>query len=340
MGISFGVEIVNRPEFLTTRGQWATLRKALLKNLTDREPDPPRVITPGTCKMRGFFVLDPHPQEGTRTMYYEKSVSWVEEIVSEQNAWRTHTINLIASENVLSRRARALMGSDFVHRYAEGHPGERYYQGTDKIDEIEIRVKKHLKTLFDCRQVDVRPISGTVVNDAVFSQYIHPGDIVLVNSTAGGGHISHHKVGSVGKYTRNIIDFPLTPDGYHVDVDKTVGLIRTVHPKVLILGKSLFLFPEPVAALAEVAKKLGRPDHLRCGARSGAHRGEAFSGPLGRWGRRDHRQHAQDLSRIPERDRHKQHEGPRMEDDRQGGVSGFLLQSPSGHTRAPGGDHL
>ena len=60
----------------------------------------------------------------------------------------------------------------------------------------------------------------TVVNDAVFSQYIDPGDIVLVNSTAGGGHISHHKVGSVGKYTRNIIDFPLTPDGYHVDVDK------------------------------------------------------------------------------------------------------------------------
>ena len=109
-------------------------------------------------------------------MYYEKSVSWVEEIVSEQNAWRTHTVNLIASENVLSRRARSLMGSDFVHRYAEGHPGERYYQGTDKIDEIETRVKKHLKTLFNCRQVDVRPISGTVVNDAVFSQYIRPGD--------------------------------------------------------------------------------------------------------------------------------------------------------------------
>jgi glycine hydroxymethyltransferase len=188
-------------------------------------------------------------------MYYEKSVSWVEEIVSEQNSWRAHTINLIASENVLSRRARALMGSDFAHRYAEGHPGERYYQGTDKIDEIEARVKKHLKTLFNCRQVDVRPISGTVVNDAVFSQYIAPGDIVLVNSTAGGGHISHHKVGSVGKYTRNIIDFPLTEDGYHLDVDRTVELIRTVHPKVLIFGKSLFLFPEPVAALAEEARR-------------------------------------------------------------------------------------
>ena len=190
-------------------------------------------------------------------MHYEKSVVWVERIVAEQNEWRSHTINLIASENVLSRRARAVMGSDFAHRYAEGHPGERYYQGTDKIDEIEARMKKHLKTLFRCRQVDVRPISGTVCNDAVFSQYIDYGDVVLVNSTAAGGHISHHRVGSVGKYTRNIVDFPLTKDGYHIDVDRTVGLIRTVHPKVLIFGKSLFLFPEPVAALAEEGRKNG-----------------------------------------------------------------------------------
>ncbi len=183
-------------------------------------------------------------------MYYEKNVSWIEEIVAQQNEWRSHTINLIASENVLSRRARRVMGSDFAHRYAEGHPGERYYQGTDKIDEIEARVKKHLRTLFNCRHLDVRPISGTVANDAVFSQFIKPGDIVMVNSTAGGGHISHHRAGSVGKYTRNIIDFPLTPDGYHIDVERTIQLIRTIHPKVLILGKSLFLFPEPVRELA------------------------------------------------------------------------------------------
>ncbi|MEW6441776.1 MAG: serine hydroxymethyltransferase [bacterium] len=190
-------------------------------------------------------------------MYYEKNVSWIEDIVAQQNEWRSQTINLIASENVLSRRSRRVMGSDFAHRYAEGHPGERYYQGTDKIDEIEIRVKKHLKTLFNCRQIDVRPISGTVANDAVFSQFIQPGDIVMVNSTAAGGHISHHRVGSVGKYTRNIIDFPLTPDGYHIDVDKTLDLVQTLHPKVLVLGKSLFLFPEPVSQLSDAVRKNG-----------------------------------------------------------------------------------
>jgi glycine hydroxymethyltransferase len=185
---------------------------------------------------------------------YERNIKWIEEIVAQQNEWRLNTINLIASENVMSNRARQVMGSDFAHRYAEGHPGERYYQGTDKIDEIETWVKQQLKTLFNCQHMEVRPISGTVANDAVFSRYIKPGDVAMVNSTAGGGHISHHKSGSVGKYTKNIVDFPLTPDGYHIDCEQLHQLIKKLHPKVLILGKSLFLFPEPVKELVGICR--------------------------------------------------------------------------------------
>jgi glycine hydroxymethyltransferase len=74
----------------------------------------------------------------------------------------------------------------------------------------------------------------------------------MVNSTAGGGHISHHKSGSVGKYTKNIVDFPLTPDGYHIDCEATYALVKKLHPKVLIFGKSLFLFPEPIKDLVEI----------------------------------------------------------------------------------------
>jgi len=188
---------------------------------------------------------------------YERNVERVEQLVQEQNQWRMETVNLIASENVMSRRAREVMGSDFCHRYAEGHPGERYYQGTEKIDEIEMRVKQHLKALFACRHIDVRPISGTVANDAVFSRYIKPGDIVMVNSTSGGGHISHHKQGSVGKYTSNIINFPLTDDGYHIDVKETIRILERVPVKVMIMGKSLYLFPDPVKELAPICKELG-----------------------------------------------------------------------------------
>jgi len=148
------------------------------------------------------------------------------------------------------------MGSDFCHRYAEGHPGELYYQGTDKIDTIETDVKRYLKTLFGCLHTEVRPISGTNANEAVFSRYIKPGDIVMVNSTPGGGHISHQRAGTVGKYTKNVISFPRTKDGYHIDVERTRSLIRAVKPSLVIFGKSLFLFPEPVQDLFEVCGKV------------------------------------------------------------------------------------
>jgi glycine hydroxymethyltransferase len=211
---------------------------------------------------------------------HERNVKWIEEVVGQQNEWRRSTINLIASENVMSGRARAVMGSDFAHRYAEGHPGERYYQGTDKIDEIESWIKLQLKTLFNCQHMEVRPISGTIANDAVFSRYIAPGDVVMVNSTAGGGHISHHKSGSVGKYTKNIVDFPLTPDGYHLDCEQTEKLITKLHPRVLILGKSLFLFPEPVRELRKVCSDNGTTVIYDAAHVLGLIAGKRFQDPL------------------------------------------------------------
>jgi glycine hydroxymethyltransferase len=77
----------------------------------------------------------------------------------------------------------------------------------------------------------------------------------MANSTPGGGHISHHRLGSLGKFTKNIIDFPLTADGYHLDVEKTKNLINQIKPKLIVLGKSLFLFPEPIAELYDVCEQ-------------------------------------------------------------------------------------
>ena len=186
---------------------------------------------------------------------YEKEVVELENQIQKQNRWREECINLIASENVLSRRARAQAGSDFAHRYAEGHPGERYYRGTSFIDDIENQLKTNLKILFECDHSEVRPISGTNANEAFFSRYVNPGDVVMVNSTPAGGHISHHREGSLGKFTKNIIDIPLTADGYHMDVVKTTYLIEKARPRLIVLGKSLFLFPEPIAEIAEVCNR-------------------------------------------------------------------------------------
>ena len=188
---------------------------------------------------------------------YLKEISEIENLIQKQSQWRNRCINLIASENVVSRRVRAQSGSDFAHRYAEGHPGERYYRGTSYIDEIENQLTTNLKILFECDHAEVRPISGTNANEAVFSRFVSPGEVVMVNSTPAGGHISHHKEGSLGKFTKNIIDIPLAEDGYHLDLEKTAYLVEKAKPKIMVLGKSLFLFPEPVRELSEVCRQYG-----------------------------------------------------------------------------------
>lgn len=184
-----------------------------------------------------------------------ESFQEIESLIREQNAWRSGCINLIASENVLSRRVRRAMGSDFCHRYAEGHPGKRYYEGTRIIDRLESGVREDVREIFRCRNADVRPYSGNVANEAIFSRLLKGEKTVMVNSTPGGGHISHHKAGSVGKFAKTIVDFPRSADGYSTDVAKTRDLIDEVKPQVLILGKSMILFPEPVSDLAEICRQ-------------------------------------------------------------------------------------
>ena len=79
----------------------------------------------------------------------------------------------------------------------------------------------------------------------------------MVNSTPGGGHISHHLAGSVGKFTTNVINFPLAEDGFHIDIESTKELIGICRPKMLIFGKSLFLFPEPISELTGICNEYG-----------------------------------------------------------------------------------
>ena len=128
-------------------------------------------------------------------------ISDIERIIAEQNIWRqTKTINLIASENTPSEAVQRVQISDFMGRYAEGHPNQgdktnRYYQGTRFIDEIESMATKEILDLFNARQADVRPISGNAANTAIALGWLRGGDTIVANSTDAGGHISHGAVG-------------------------------------------------------------------------------------------------------------------------------------------------
>lgn len=175
--------------------------------------------------------------------------------LSANDAWRSSTLNLIASENILSSAARGVLDSDLLHRYAEGHPGGRYYEGTRFVDEIEQQTEEVIRRLFHAGWADVRPISGTVANEAVFSRLVPHGAPVVAHTIAAGGHISHARIGSLGKRTRQIHPWPTTADGYTIDVPAARDLIAREKPALVVFGRSLILFPEPVADLLDVCRE-------------------------------------------------------------------------------------
>jgi glycine hydroxymethyltransferase len=221
-------------------------------------------------------------------------------IVEVQEQWRgQQTINLIASENAQSPAVRAIQDSDFMARYAEGHPNKgdqvnRYYQGTQYIDQIETMAREELLALTRCRQADVRPISGNAANTAIALGYLRAGDAVMVNSTAAGGHISHNTIGVFGRRVQirglslnlnaakhiPLHFFPLTDDLYHTDIQKSLDLIDHVSPRLIVLGKSLILFPEPVQELAVMCRERNIPILYDAAHVFGLIVGDTFQDPL------------------------------------------------------------
>ena len=181
----------------------------------------------------------------------------VRQLLDESDRWRRRTLNLIASENVLSPAARSVLDSDFLHRYAEGHPGFRYYEGTRYVDEVERLAQEVMCRIFRTGWADVRPISGTVSNEAVFSRLVPQGAAAIAHTIATGGHISHARIGSLGKRTKNISPWPMEENGYRIDVAAAQDMLREQKPHMAVVGRSLFLFPEPVAELSEVCRETG-----------------------------------------------------------------------------------
>jgi glycine hydroxymethyltransferase len=205
----------------------------------------------------------------------------IDRLCRAQDEWRGATINLIASENVLSPAARRLLDSDFHHRYAEGHPGERYYEGTRFIDAIEDRTRRLVAELFGADRVDVRLPSGTTANEAVFSALMKGGGTALAHGVAGGGHISHARFGALGKRADRIVELPRLADGFHMDAPAARALIAAERPRLVVLGRSLFLFPEPIEEIRGACDEVGAVILYDASHVLGLIAGGAFQDPLG-----------------------------------------------------------
>ena len=186
-----------------------------------------------------------------------EDVAFLEDQVDRHHAWFSESLPLIASENLISPLAREMLLIDFQDRYAEGLPGERYYQGNTYVDAVEVRVTELARRLFRCRHADVRPISGTNANLAVLFALGEPGDTITTVALSDGAHISTAKFGAVGVRGMKQVTYPFDVDTMNLDVDGTIKVLKSTRPKIALFGQSVFLFPTPLKALRDTLQEVG-----------------------------------------------------------------------------------
>lgn len=165
-------------------------------------------------------------------------------------------IELIASENFVSKAVMAAMGSPLTNKYAEGYPGHRYYGGCVHVDVIEDLARERAKKLFGCEYVNVQPHSGAQANMAVFFAILNPGDTVMGMNLNHGGHLSHGSSANLsGKYF-NVVPYGVNDDGV-IDYDDVRRIALEARPKLIVCGASAYPRAIDFKKFREIADEAG-----------------------------------------------------------------------------------
>ena len=168
---------------------------------------------------------------------------------------RTH-IELIASENLVSKAVMAAMGSVLTNKYAEGYPGKRYYGGCEYVDVVEELARERAKKLFGCEYVNVQPHSGAQANMAVFFAVLNPGDTFMGMSLDMGGHLTHGSpVNMSGKYF-HAVPYGINADGF-IDYDEVRRIALECKPKMIVAGASAYARKIDFKRFREIADEVG-----------------------------------------------------------------------------------
>lgn len=174
---------------------------------------------------------------------------------SELARQRNH-IELIASENFVSKAVMEAMGSPLTNKYAEGYPGKRYYGGCEYVDVVEDLARERAKKLFGCEYVNVQPHSGAQANMAVFFAVMNPGDTFMGMSLDMGGHLTHGSpVNMSGKYFR-AVPYGITADGF-LDYDEVRSIAKKSRPKMIVAGASAYPRAIDFKIFREIADEVG-----------------------------------------------------------------------------------
>jgi glycine hydroxymethyltransferase len=181
----------------------------------------------------------------------------VADAIGKELGRQQHEIELIASENIVSKAVLEAAGSVLTNKYAEGYPGRRYYGGCQYVDIVEQLAIDRAKKLFGCGFANVQPNSGSQANQGVFNALAAPGDTILGLSLAAGGHLTHGSpVNQSGKWFKPV-SYMVRPDTHRVDMDEVYKLALEHRPRIIIAGGSAYPRQFEFADFRAIANEVG-----------------------------------------------------------------------------------
>ncbi|MDR7059601.1 MULTISPECIES: serine hydroxymethyltransferase [unclassified Sphingopyxis] len=197
-------------------------------------------------KSAGYFT------DGVGTVDPAVAAAMKHELEREQ-----YQIELIASENIVSKAVLEAQGSVFTNKYAEGYPGRRYYQGCAPSDEVETLAVDRAKQLFDCGYANVQPHSGAQANGAVMLALTKPGATILGMSLDAGGHLTHGAPPAMSGKWFNAVQYGVRADDHLVDFDQVEALAKEHRPALIIAGGSAYPRTLDFARFRKIADDVG-----------------------------------------------------------------------------------
>jgi glycine hydroxymethyltransferase len=178
-------------------------------------------------------------------------------LIQKELARQKGNLELIASENFVSRAVLEAAGSVLTNKYAEGYPGRRYYGGCEFIDQIEQLAIDRVKALYGAEHANVQPHAGAQANTAVYFASVNPGDTILGLALPHGGHLTHgHHLNFSGHYF-NFAEYEVEPGSEVIDYDKLRAQAKEVKPKMIVAGASAYPRTLDFAAFGSIAKDVG-----------------------------------------------------------------------------------
>ncbi len=198
---------------------------------------------------------------GVRDRFFEASLGRadpdIQSAIHAELKRQQRQIELIASENIVSRAVLEAQGSVLTNKYAEGYPGRRYYGGCEFVDEVERLAIDRAKRLFDCKFANVQPHSGANANQAVFFALLQPGDKFLGMDLACGGHLTHGSPVNISGKWFHPVAYGVREDDHLIDMDQVAEIARRERPKLILAGASAYSRQIDFKRFREIADEIG-----------------------------------------------------------------------------------